>query len=209
MPAQEHAAMDPGRPNAEIVGVLVDNHRRFLSFLERRLNGDRALAEDVLQSAYVRGLERAGGVRSAETAVAWFFRLLRNALADHGRRSQAARVLEERLAAELDPDARVELERELCRCMGALAETLRPEYSRALRRVELEGASLGEFAREAGITANNAAVRVHRARRALGERLRAACGTCAEHGCLDCTCGRPAGTGGCAPPGSENDPPEV
>jgi RNA polymerase sigma-70 factor (ECF subfamily) len=34
-------------------------------------------------------------------------------------------------------------------------------------------------------------VRLLRARRALLERLRATCGACFEHGCLDCFC-RPA-----------------
>ena len=51
---------EPGR--SAVVDVLVDNHRQFLRFLERRV-GDRALAEDILQAAFVRGLERAEQVR--------------------------------------------------------------------------------------------------------------------------------------------------
>jgi RNA polymerase sigma-70 factor (ECF subfamily) len=31
-------------------------------------------------------------------------------------------------------------------------------------------------------------VRLHRARAALKTRLEQSCGTCATHGCLDCTC---------------------
>jgi RNA polymerase sigma-70 factor (ECF subfamily) len=38
--------------NPELTLQLVDNHRQFLGFLERRL-GDRALAEDILQDAFV------------------------------------------------------------------------------------------------------------------------------------------------------------
>jgi len=34
-------------------------------------------------------------------------------------------------------------------------------------------------------------VRLHRARAALREKLVRSCRTCAEHGCLDCSCGRP------------------
>jgi RNA polymerase sigma-70 factor (ECF subfamily) len=30
---------------------------------------------------------------------------------------------------------------------------------------------------------------VHRARQALRRRLEESCGTCAEHACLDCSCG--------------------
>lgn len=57
-----------------------------------------------------------------------------------------------------------------------------------LRWVEIEGESIREAAARLGITANSAAVRVHRARAALAKRLRAVCGVCAKHGCLRCDC---------------------
>lgn len=187
MSAGEHdGALAP-----EHAATLVANHRRFLAFLERRL-GDRALAEDVLQQAFVRGLERGGALRQEESAVAWFFRMLRNAVADHHRR----RALSTRSLEDLDPGHEPaapgpETVRELCACIDDLARTLKPEYAAALRRIEVEGATLADFAVEHGISAGNAAVRVHRARAALRERVQATCRTCAEHGCLDCSCGRP------------------
>jgi RNA polymerase sigma-70 factor (ECF subfamily) len=84
--------------------------------------------------------------------------------------------------------------------VGRLAGTLKPEYAQALQRVEVDGVSVQAFAAEAGITANNAAVRLFRARKALKKQLEVSCGTCASHGCLDCTCGEkkaPGQTGGC------------
>ncbi|HYI10028.1 MAG TPA: sigma factor, partial [Thermoanaerobaculia bacterium] len=45
---------------------LVGSHRQFLAFLERRL-GDRALAEDILQDAFVKSLEKAESVRDDES----------------------------------------------------------------------------------------------------------------------------------------------
>lgn len=44
---------------------------------------------------------------------------------------------------------------------------------------------------ESAITASNAGVRVFRAREALRKQVTRACGTCATHGCLDCTCKHP------------------
>ena len=137
----------------------------------------------------MRGLERAGQLRDGERVVPWFYRVLRNAAIDHLRRRDAGRRRLEALAAELpeagpDPAA----EAEICRCVVALAATLKPEYARAVRRVELEGVALADFAAEAGITPNNAGVRVFRAREALRKRVAAVCRTCATHGCLDCTC---------------------
>lgn len=179
-------------PAPAVISALVENHRRFLAFLERRV-GSRADAEEILQAAFVRGLERAGEIRYDERAVSWFYRLLRNAVVDHWRsRGAEARGVEAfarelRDAAEPPP----EIAPELCRCFEPLLAALRPDYAGILRRVDLEGVRTVDFAVEAGLTANSAAVRLHRARKALRARLAAACGTCADHGCLDCGCGRP------------------
>jgi RNA polymerase sigma-70 factor (ECF subfamily) len=77
--------------------------------------------------------------------------------------------------------------------VGELAETLKPEYREALRSVEIDGSSVKDYALRAGISSNNAAVRVFRAREALRRQVIASCNTCAEHGCFDCTCGDPRG----------------
>src|SRR4051812_4137615 len=78
----------------EAIQRLVESHRQFLSFLERRVES-RAVAEDILQSAFVRGLERGSEMRDQESAVAWFYRILRNAVIDHCRhRASTERALE-------------------------------------------------------------------------------------------------------------------
>jgi RNA polymerase sigma-70 factor (ECF subfamily) len=182
----------------EVIQRLVQGHRQFLSFLERRVES-RAVAEDILQSAFVRGLERGGEVNDDESAVAWFYRVLRNAVIDHYRhRASAERALagfgKESIGHEA-PEA--ELRQDICQCVSALLGTLKPEYQEALRVVDLEDGSLNDLAQRSGITAGNAAVRVHRARQALRKQVQVACGSCAEHGCLDCHCG-PTGGGGCA-----------
>ena len=177
----------------EVIAVLVDNHRRFLDFLQRRV-GSREVAEDILQDAFVRGLARAGQLRNEESAVAWFYRTLRNALVDHWRGAGAERRAVDRVAALADADSSAadeELMDTVCGCAAALLDTLKPEYAAALRRVDLEGASVKTMAEEAGITANNASVRLFRAREALRRQVERSCGTCAEHGCLDCHCGGP------------------
>ena len=181
----------PSRETAPaVVAAWVENHRRFLAFLERRVES-RAAAEEILQEAFLRGLEGAGEIRDDERAVAWFYRLLRNAVVDHYRRRGAEARGLEALARELgdasEPPA--EVEAALCRCFEALLPALRPEYSEILRRVDLEGSRPADFARETGLTANNAMVRLYRARKALRADLERSCRTCADHGCLDCSCG--------------------
>jgi RNA polymerase sigma factor (sigma-70 family) len=173
-----------------VAAVLVENHRAFLAFLERRV-GDRGVAEDILQAAFTKGLERAGTLRDEEAAVAWFYRALRNAVIDdyrrNGARSRALAAFAEEVEEAEAPDE--ELTRAVCQCIARLAETLKPDFAHALRRIEVDGVPVKQFAEEEGITANNAAVRVFRARDALRKQVARSCGTCAEHGCLDCTCG--------------------
>lgn len=184
----------------EVLGTFVENHRRFLKFLEGRV-GSREVAEELLQAAFVKGLERGGDLHDGESAVAWFYRLLRNVLVDHWRHRDAERRALEREAAEaasriIPPP---ELEAALCECVPGLIPMLKDEYAEILRRVEMDGRSVGDAAADLGITPGNAAVRLHRARQALRLRLQTTCGTCAEHGCLECFCGRPKDSTGLRP----------
>ena len=71
------AEPDPIDDRTRVANVLVENHRAFLRFLERRV-GDRALAEDLLQDAFTRNLDRLSDVPD-EGLVPWFYRVLRNA----------------------------------------------------------------------------------------------------------------------------------
>jgi RNA polymerase sigma factor (sigma-70 family) len=179
----------------ELVGVLLENRRAFLSFLERRV-GHREVAEDVLQEAYARSLDKVP-LESEESTVAWFYRVLRNAVVDHYRRTGASDRALSVLARELDEQAEPDLDERnaVCRCVARLSETLKPEYAAALRRIDVDGVSVQDYAAEAGITANNAGVRVFRARQALRKRVVRWCGSCAERGCIDCTCGERGSTG--------------
>jgi RNA polymerase sigma-70 factor (ECF subfamily) len=130
---------------------------------------------------------------SEESTVTWFYRVLRNAIIDHYRRGGASQRALAAFASELEAQVEPDLDTRdaVCQCVTSLAGTLKPEYAAALRRVEVDGISVREYAAEAGVTANNAGVRLFRAREALRKRVASACGTCAEHGCLDCTCGSP------------------
>jgi RNA polymerase sigma factor (sigma-70 family) len=176
----------------EIAQVLVENHRRFLSFLDRRVPS-REIAEDILQDAFVRGITKAPPIRDTESIVAWFYRVLRNAIVDHYRRAGAEQRAYAQVLAETEDSitpSDSELFETVCACVSDLVGTLKPEYATSIRRVDLEGASVKAFAAEQGITPNNAAVRLHRAHQALRKQVTESCGTCAEHGCYRCECKR-------------------
>lgn len=170
-----------------VVERLVANRHEFLGFLERRL-GSRAIAEDILQEAFTRSLLKSDQLESEESAVAWFYRILRNAVTDHQRRSGAATRQLEQFSRELDQQTEPETQAAVCQCVKGLAATLKPEYAEALQAVEVEGKAVKDFASAAGITAGNAAVRVFRAREALKQQVKRCCGSCADNECRDCNC---------------------
>lgn len=178
----------------EAIERLVASHARFLAFLERRVRS-REVAEEILQEAFVRALGQADSLRDGESAIAWFYRVLRNALVDHHRRREAKQRALDAIAREpVEPEPA--LDRELmdtvCGCVSELLHTLKPEYAGALRAVELDEASVAQYAAREGLTSNNAGVRLHRARKALARALQDCCGTCATHGCLECSCAAPS-----------------
>ena len=169
--------------------VLLENHRAFLRYLERRV-GDRALAEDILQDAFIKVMDRPEQAPPDEAVVPWFYRTLRNAAIDQFRRRGAAARAVEAFARELETQADVapEMEAEICACIRRLASTLKPAYADALTAIDVDGEPVKSFAERHGLSAGNAGVRVFRAREALKKRVIESCGTCAEHGCRNCTC---------------------
>jgi RNA polymerase sigma-70 factor (ECF subfamily) len=170
--------------------MAAENHKAFLAFLRRRVASED-VAEEILQDAYAKGLAKANSLRDEERVVAWFYRLLRNALVDHYRRAAAEARAVEQAAAEpafqpeaLDP----ELDRVVCECVGRVVKTLRPQYGEILTQVELQGKRLKDLEERGATSAATLAVRLHRARQSLKKRLLETCGTCAEHACVNCTC---------------------
>ena len=170
------------------IETLLDQRAGFLAFVERRVS-DPELAEDILQAAYMRAVEKAGKLRAEESTVAWFYSVLRNAVVDfYRRRATESRVLDSSVT-DLDVAAENEETRTfVCGCIAHVLPMLKPAYAEILREVDLEDLPLGEFAKRHGVTPGNAAVRVHRARAALKRELIRVCGACTIHACLNCCC---------------------
>ena len=183
-------------PSGESLRALLDQHATFLGFVQRRVQ-DRDLAEDILQSAYVRALQRGESVRDPGAIVPWFYSILRNAIIDNVRSRRSENGLLERWAAELEENqASADFSHEVtrgivCGCIEKLLPTLKSSYAQVLREVDLGGRSLAEFASQHKLTPGNAAVRAHRARAALKQELISTCGVCSLHACLDCNCKSP------------------
>jgi RNA polymerase sigma-70 factor, ECF subfamily len=165
---------------------LADARDQFLGYVRKRIQ-DPELAEDILQDGLLRAVQAAPTLRDEERLIPWFYRVLQNALIDAYRRRG---VEQAHVAATEIPDVAAEPEdgTELCACFEMLIPALKAEYADLIRTVELGGEAPDAAAIRLGITPNNLKVRRHRAWQALRRELEGVCGTCSEHGCLDCTC---------------------
>jgi RNA polymerase sigma-70 factor (ECF subfamily) len=181
-------------PDATLQNLL-NQRAQFLAFVRRRVQ-DAGLAEDILQAAYVRALEHSDGLREEESAVAWFYRVLRNAVIDHYRRASSEgsamdRWAHEQAWADGELVATEPTRRFICGCIEHVLPSLRPAYAALLREVDLDEQPLVAYAKHHRLTPGNAAVRAHRARAALRKALAKTCGACTIHACLDCVCKMP------------------
>lgn len=177
--------------------TLSQHYDAFRAFVKRRVP-DPGLAEDLLHDVFERGINRAHTLRDEGAVLAWFYRSLRNAVVDQHRRHDTARRALDAFAAEIEafPSIADGPTEAPCPCIARAQAALRPEYAHALKRIEIDGLSVKDFAGETGITAGNAAVRVHRARAALRSQLGETCGPNAKLCCGSCNCA-PGRSGAC------------
>lgn len=174
------------RSSAELVGdVLVAQERELRAFVRARV--PLADVDDVLQTAAIRAVERAASLEQPERVVAWLYRLHRNVITD-ALRKRGSRERREQLSADT-PEVVVEPpQEEQCACSLVLARRMSPAYATILSLVDVGGASISEAAQTLAISANNATVRLHRARKALRQAMLEHCGVDNPSDCANCRC---------------------
>lgn len=172
---------------ATLFETLAAERPAFEAFVRKRVHGDEA--EEIVQAALAKAFEHRAELRDRDGARAWFYGILRHALVDRARRVEVRERASSRLAAESEPVVPFEEPRRACACVSRVLAELRPEYREALEHVVVEERPLAELAE--GVSSNTAAVRVHRAKKALAREVSATCGACAGEGCRDCTCHAP------------------
>lgn len=136
--------MEPMRE--DVLERIAAHQTRFLHFLASRVE-DAAAAEDILQSAYVRAIEHSSAIRNGESSVAWFYRILRNAVTDHYRRRSARDKAHEGFAAEAPASYEPEFQQTVCACVGDIVRDLKDEYRTAIEEVDLAEKPVEDFAR--------------------------------------------------------------
>jgi RNA polymerase sigma-70 factor (ECF subfamily) len=142
-----------------------------------RISGDRHEAEDLLQRACLRALERSYQLRPDTSPLSWMFAIVHstwlNELRARGVRNRSRAVWDDALLATIaDPAARTP-EDNLMNRQIIHAVTRLPESQRVvLLLVAIEGMTYGEAARTLGVPIGTVMSRLARARQRMGMFLK-------------------------------------
>jgi RNA polymerase sigma-70 factor, ECF subfamily len=150
-------------------------------FVRRRV-GDPHHADDVVAEVMLRIHQNLGSLDDRERLTAWVFRIARNAIADHYRRTARRREV---VAADPEPGAETGADAwlddqaatlsELASCIRPLVDALPGDYRRALVLTDLEGHSQVEAARMEGVSVSGMKSRVQRGRRQFATLVKQCC----------------------------------
>lgn len=138
-----------------------------------RVSGDRALADDLTQEAYLRFLRVGFTGESEEHRRRYLFRIATNLLTDHRRRRREIPTAPDELPEDR-PEAATPagdggaLRRDLSRLLSALS----PRHRQVVWLAHVEGASHREIAAALGVGEASVRLILFRARRKLAAELR-------------------------------------
>jgi RNA polymerase sigma-70 factor (ECF subfamily) len=169
-----------GRPSEEQcrcrsdAAAIADAVRAFVARRVRRPHD----AEDVAQDALVRLYRSAGSLRDEQALEAWMYRIARNAITDHYRRSalrpEPIAPEDVELLAPAEADEEIPADASLAACLGPLLARVPDAYRSALELTDLGGMTQEEAAAQLGLSTSGMKSRVQRGRR----MLRAEVGRC-------------------------------
>lgn len=167
----------------------IEPHRRQLTAFAMRLLRDRAAAEDAVQETMLAALASPDGFAGRSSLKTWLFGVLKHKITDTFRRQSREQPLEhdaepedfDRLFSEDghwreppchwgDPEAAL-MQHDFLELLQRCIDTLPKNTARVFMMREVMGMELSEICAAVGITPNNCAVMLHRARMTLRARL--------------------------------------
>ena len=146
-----------------------------LGFLEHRA-GNVAEADDLLQEVFLKVLLQGKSFCELDNPRAWLFRVARNLIIDRRRLSQTREPLQP-LPDDLSspPLAEIEPVDLLSHCLPSVLSKLSAKDREAIALCDLQGVSMGDYARQLGLSLPAAKSRLQRARLRLRSHLAKSC----------------------------------
>ena len=161
--------------DASAYDALVRRHLARATSIARRLLGNVEDAEDLVQDAFMRALDRLGSFDTNRSFAPWFYKLLINA-GLNARKARALRAAEpergdapSRSASPLELTERKEIRERFAAALAGLP----PRQRLVVSMFEVDGLSTPEIAESLGISPETVRWHHHQARQALRAALAA------------------------------------
>ncbi|MFW6089061.1 MAG: RNA polymerase sigma factor [Gemmatimonadota bacterium] len=156
--------------------VLVERYQRAYLLYATRMVSSEAIAEDIVQDAFVTAFEKLATCKQPERFASWCFHIVRNRCHDHLRspasRSAGSEPLDT-LAAEGEDPSRVAERSDLRDAVLEAVKSLSPALREAFVLYHEQSLTYPEMAERLGASESALKMRVKRARDELQERLTA------------------------------------
>jgi len=146
---------------------LVRRHAAMAIGAAARITRDPALAEDAAQEAFWKAFRALPGYREEQNFGGWLRRIAVRCALDIVRRRRPESALSGFEPSPEREEARIESRSRLVHALSRIS----PADREILMSVKADGRAVGEVARDLGITAVSARVRLHRARMKLKKIL--------------------------------------
>lgn len=144
-------------------------------YIRRRVSDDH-VADDLLQETFVRIHRHIGTLQEAERLAGWVYRIARNVITDHFRRTSAnVAALGDTDPAEEAGDARDRLRSQAEDWLNEMVRQLPEKYRDAIQLSEMEGLAQQEVAQRLGLSLSGAKSRIQRGREMLKHVLDQCC----------------------------------
>ena len=165
---------------------LMERYGAHMRLVARRFTRSAEDAEDVVQDALVKVIEKGHTYTGKGKPMAWIQRVVRNEAFERSRRARVRRAVSLDALGSDSHEERAGLDdryenKELRDAVRNAIMGLQPPYLSALRLFHLEGLSYEESAEASNIALGTFKVRLHRARKQLREALSARLGPSLPH----------------------------
>lgn len=156
-------------PESDLLQVYRETVRPLYAFVSRRVGGDAALAEDLVQETWMRALDTWPSRGVPDEPLAWLIRVARNTLVSHFRKQRPDAVdpalieIEDARYSAAKPDSAV--------IVGWGLAQLRRAHADVLEAFYFDGQTVGEIAAARALSERAVEGRLRRARARLKSKL--------------------------------------
>jgi RNA polymerase sigma-70 factor (ECF subfamily) len=159
----------------ELIQIYRETIRSLYRYVSRRVGGDAALAEDLVQDTWMRALVAWPARGTPDEPLAWLIRVARNRLVDHFRRIQPSLV--DPTLLDLEVPARESATPDAAALVGWGLARIRRAHAEVLEAFYFDGLSVREIARDRRLSERAVEGRLRRARLKLKRVLERAAGS--------------------------------